>query len=88
LTIGGTDIFQAYMKNQCSEKPGYKGRSSLVGSRGKALWQVKGGSHVSASLRSVLNKCHWHLAPQEVDVCVNLYWVLPDAVFGQKFENA
>jgi hypothetical protein len=71
LTIGGTDIFQDYMKNQCSEKPGYKGVAPWWGQGAKPFGRLRAAA-----------------IAQEVDVCVNLYWVLPDAVFGQKFENA
>ena len=39
--------------------------------KGEAPWQVKGGSHYR-----VKGEMH---CPGKVDVCVNLYWVLPDA---------
>ena len=47
--------------------------SALLGSRGKAHWQVKGGSHYRVKGEAP--------CPGKVDACVNLYWVLPDADF-------
>ncbi len=39
--------------------------------KGEAPWQVKGGSHYRVKGETP--------CPGKVDVCVNLYWVLPDA---------
>ena len=66
---------------------GVQGRSALLGSRGNAHWQVKGGSHYR-----VKDEVPWQvegsrpigsrvkrLAQGELMLCVNSYWVLPDA---------
>ena len=68
---------------------GCRGGSALLGSRGNAHWQVKGGSHYR-----VKDEVPWQvegsrpigsrvkrLAQGELMPCVNLYWVLPDADF-------
>ena len=64
-----------------------QGCSALLRSRGKAHWQVKGGSHYR-----VKDEVPWRvegsrpigsrvkrLAQGELMPCVNSYWVLPDA---------
>ena len=66
---------------------GCRGGSALLGSRGNAHWQVKGGSHYR-----VKDEVPWRvegsrpigsrvkrLAQGELMLCVNSYWVLPDA---------
>ena len=66
---------------------GCRGGSALLGSRGNAHWQVKGGSHYR-----VKDEVPWQvegsrpigsrvkrLAQGELMPCVNSYWVLPDA---------
>ena len=66
---------------------GCRGGSALLGSRGNAHWQVKGGSHYR-----VKDEVPWRveggspigsrvkrLAQGELMPCVNSYWVLPDA---------
>ena len=54
--------------------PGCRGGSALLGSRGNAHWQVKGGSHYRVKGETP--------CPGRVDACVNSYWVLPDAKFA------
>ena len=64
-----------------------QGCSALLGARGNAHWQVKGGSHYR-----VKDEVPWQvegsrpigsrvkrLAQGELMLCVNSYWVLPDA---------
>ena len=50
-----------------------QGCSALLGSRGKAHWQVEGGSPIGSRVK--------RLAQGELMPCVNSYWVLPDAKF-------
>ena len=48
-----------------------QGRSALLGSRGKAHWQVEGSRPIGSRVK--------RLAQGELMLCVNSYWVLPDA---------
>ena len=47
------------------------GRSALLGSRGKAPWRVEGSRPIGSRVK--------RLAQGELMLCVNPYWVLPDA---------
>ena len=47
------------------------GRSALLGSRGKAHWRVEGSRPIGSRVK--------RLAQGELMLCVNSYWVLPDA---------
>ncbi len=49
----------------------YRGRSPLLGARGKALWRVEGSCPIGSRVK--------RLAQGELMPCVNSYWVLPDA---------
>ena len=48
-----------------------QGCSALLGSRGKAHWQVEGSRPIGSRVK--------RLAQGELMPCVNSYWVLPDA---------
>ena len=48
-----------------------QGRSALLGSRGKAHWRVEGSRPIGSRVK--------RLAQGELMLCVNSYWVLPDA---------
>ena len=48
-----------------------QGCSALLGSRGKAHWQVEGSRPIGSRVK--------RLAQGELMLCVNSYWVLPDA---------
>lgn len=52
-----------------------QGRSALLGSRGKALWRVKGGSPYRVKGETP--------CPARVGACANSYWVLSDAGTGR-----
>ena len=52
---------------------GCRGGSALLGSRDNAHWRVEGSRPHRVKGEAP--------CPGKVDVCVNLYWVLPDADF-------
>ena len=79
--------FSAGVQRAVSPLCRVQGRSTLLGSRGKAHWQVKGGSHYR-----VKDEVPWRveggspigsrvkrLAQGEVLLCDNSYWVVPVA---------
>src|SRR5699024_11060568 len=70
-TSGGSRLLRAGVQRAASPLCWVQGCSTLLGSRGKAHWQVEGSRPIGSRVK--------RLAQGELMPCVNSYWVLPDA---------